>query len=64
MVRTASNLPSGWDSRLVIVVYGEKIANHLGRAQALVKLGISGLALADDARADRWLFGEPLGIEP
>jgi hypothetical protein len=63
MVRTASNLPSGWDSRLVIVVYGEKIANHLGRAQALVKLGISGLALADVARADRWLFGEYLGFD-
>lgn len=60
IVRTASNLPAGWDSRLIIVVYGEKITNHLRRAQVLAKLGISGLALADHARTDRWLFGEPL----
>jgi hypothetical protein len=60
MVRTASNLPRGWNSRLVIVVYGEKIANHLQQAQALASLGISGLALADDASADRWLFGKPV----
>jgi hypothetical protein len=60
IVRTASNLPSDWQGRLAIVVYGEKIANHLQRARALVKLEISGLALADDSRADRWLFGEPM----
>ena len=30
------------------------------RAHALAKLGISGLALEDDARDDRWLFGEPV----
>jgi hypothetical protein len=58
IVRTASNPPSGWKSRLVIVVYGAEIANHLERARALAKLGISGLALSDGARADRWLFGE------
>jgi hypothetical protein len=28
MVRTASNLPPGWGSSLVIVVYGDKIANR------------------------------------
>jgi hypothetical protein len=46
MVRTASNLPSGWRSRLVIVVHGDKIADHLKRVHALAELGISGLALA------------------
>jgi hypothetical protein len=60
IVRTASNLPPGWKSRLVVVVYGEKIADHLKRAQALAKFGISGLALADDPREDRWLFSESL----
>jgi hypothetical protein len=62
MVRTVSNLPPGWNSHLVIVVYGDKIADHLQRAHALAKLGISGLALVDDARKDRWLFGEPLRL--
>jgi hypothetical protein len=62
MVRTVSDLPSGWDSRLVIVVYGEKIAKHLRRAHALAKLGISGLAIADDALADQWVFGEPIRL--
>jgi hypothetical protein len=37
MVRTASNIPSGWHPTLVIVVYGEKIAEHLRRSQALAK---------------------------
>jgi hypothetical protein len=46
----------------VIVVYGEKVVNHLQRTHALAKLGISGLALADDAREDRWLFGEPIPL--
>ena len=60
MVRTVSNLPPGWHSRLVIVVYGDKISAHLQRAHALAKLGISGLSIANEAGADRWLFGEPL----
>ena len=62
IVRTASNLPSGWRGSLVIVVYGEKIANHLKQARALAKLGIRGLALADDPRDDWWLFGKALPI--
>lgn len=62
MVRTASNLPSGWRSRLVIVVHGDKIADHLKRVHALAELGISGLALAHDLRDDRWLFGDELRI--
>jgi hypothetical protein len=60
IVRTVSDLPHGWNSRPVIVVYGPKIAAHLQRARALAKLGISGVAIADDVRNDRWLFGEPL----
>jgi hypothetical protein len=42
------------------VVYDDRIADHLKRAHALAKLGISGLALANDARDDRWLFGQRL----
>jgi len=60
MVRLVSNLPPGWNSRPVIVVYGDKVASHLQRAHALEKLDIAGLALADHDRDDRWLFGEPL----
>lgn len=60
MVRTVSNLPSGWCSRFIIVAYGDEVIRHLQGAHALVKLGISGLSLADNARADRWRFGEPL----
>ena len=60
MVRTVSQLPQGWNSRTVIVVYGDKIAAHLQCARALAKLGISGVAIADDVRNDRWLLGEPL----
>jgi len=61
-VRAVGDLPPEWDSRVVIVVYGDRIADHLRRAHALAKLGISGLTLADDARDDRWLFGEALPL--
>jgi len=60
MVCAAGDLPNGWQIRLAIVVYGDTIADHLQRARVLAALGISGLALADDERADRWLFGEPV----
>ena len=42
------------------MVCGDKIPNHFARADALVKLEISGLALRDDPRGDRWLFGEQI----
>jgi hypothetical protein len=57
IVRTASTLPAGWHCHLVIVVYGEKIADHLRRAKALEKLDIAALSLADRKGADGWLFG-------
>jgi len=57
IVRTASQLPEGWQCYLVVVVYGEKIATHLGRAKALETLNIAALHLQDHADADRWLFG-------
>src|SRR5258707_6529220 len=57
MVRSASNLPQGWGCQLVLVVYGDPIADHLKRVNALEKLSISALALADRASDDRWLFG-------
>jgi len=44
----------------VLVVQGEEMAKHLGRAQALTQIGISGLVLSDDRDDDRWLFQSPL----
>ena len=63
MVRTVCNLPPDWNSQLVLVVYGDKIAVHLQRLDALANLGISGVAIRDKAVDDRWLFGEPLCAE-
>jgi hypothetical protein len=60
IVRTASNLPTDWDCRMIIVVYGDKIANHLGRARALDKLAVTGMALTDNKDGDRFLFGASL----
>ena len=57
IVRSASNLPQGWECQLILVVYGDPIASHLKRVSALEKLSISALALADRASNDRWLFG-------
>ena len=57
IVMAANNRPlDGWNQALVLVVYGDKIAAHLKHANALVKIGISALALANDRKADRWLF--------
>lgn len=50
----------GWERKLVMVVYGNDIAEHLGNARALTKLGISAIALAPDQQDDRWVFGERL----
>jgi hypothetical protein len=56
-VRTVSHLPQGWLCHVVVVVYGDKIAKHLLRANALERLDIAGLDLHDDHTADKWLFG-------
>lgn len=50
----------GWERQLVLVVHGEKMAEHLRRMGALVKLPISGLALARSKEKDEWLFGRAL----
>jgi hypothetical protein len=63
IVRLTSNAPPGWNSYLVVVVYGNRIADHLHDMHALLKLGICDLALADEAHEDRWLFGQPLKRE-
>ena len=60
IVRTVSNLPVDWSNFPVIVVYGDRIADHLRRASALAKLGVSGVAIKDDPREDRCLFGSLL----
>lgn len=63
VVRTVSHLPRGWRCHVVVVVYGDKIANHLLRARALERLDIAGLSLRDNPAADQWLFG-PRGWLP
>jgi hypothetical protein len=50
----------GWKQTLVLVVQGKEIAQHLGCAKALAKLGISALALGTTPTSDRWLFGDAL----
>jgi hypothetical protein len=57
IVRSASNLPLAWDCELILVVYGDRMATHLRRVNALERLSISAVALADRASDDRWLFG-------
>jgi hypothetical protein len=57
IVRTASQLPEGCLCHLMVVVYGDKIARHLQRANALEQLRIAALHLEDRQDADRWLFG-------
>ena len=57
IVRSASNLPQGWECHLILVVYGDPIAAHMKRVNALERLSISALALADRASDDCWLFG-------
>jgi hypothetical protein len=59
IIRTASNLSAHWTTHLVVVVYGDKIADHLKRFGALKKLDVSALALADHKKDDHWLFGSP-----
>jgi len=51
---------AGWSRALVLVVHGEEIAEHLGRAKVLEKLGISALALGKTRTGDEWLFGAAL----
>jgi hypothetical protein len=59
MAASAGEL-SGWKQMLVLVVYGGQIAKHLGRANALRKLGIPALVLSDDCKADQWPFSDAL----
>ncbi len=63
IVMSASDeVPEGWDRRLILVVYGEAIARHLGGASALKRLGVSAIALDETKNGDMWLFGEPLPV--
>lgn len=57
---TSSATPDGWTIQFVLVVHGEKMANHLRRMGALAKLGVSSLALARTMEKDAWLFGRAL----
>ncbi len=50
----------GWTQNLILVVYGKEIADHLGRAHALNKLGISAVSISSDELQDMWLFGKSL----
>lgn len=60
VIAAGEKMPPGWHRRLVLVVFGEKIAVHLARAQKLAELGVSGLCLAHDQGNDRWSFGGPI----
>jgi hypothetical protein len=60
VMATSAGKLKGWKQTLVLVVHGEEIAMHLGRAKALEKLGISGLALGKTRAGDDWLFGDPM----
>jgi hypothetical protein len=60
VMATSAGELKGWKQTLVLVVHGEEIAEHLGRAKALEKLGISGLALGNTRTGDDWLFGDAL----
>jgi len=60
VMATSAGELKGWKQTLVLVVHGEEIAMHLGRAKALEKLSISGLALGKTRTGDDWLFGDAL----
>lgn len=49
-----------WTTQFVLVVEGERVSHHLGRARSLSKLGVSGLRLAKAPQDDHWLFGSPI----
>jgi hypothetical protein len=59
--RTIWSLRS-WNHPCLLVVHGDDMAGHLAKANALARIGVSGLALARDEADDRWLFGEPLAV--
>ena len=58
----AAGVPTveGWERALVLVVHGDQMAKHLGRAHALTKLGVSALVLDANPSADRWIFRDAL----
>jgi hypothetical protein len=41
-----------------LVVWGDEMAAHLERAQAIQQLGVSGLVIGESSDEDRWLFGK------
>ncbi|MHB8524416.1 MAG: hypothetical protein ACYDH9_27155 [Limisphaerales bacterium] len=51
---------NGWQQALVLVVYGERISEHLRRATALTKLGIPAVALGKNRQLDQWLLPDAL----
>jgi len=46
----------GWRTEFVLVVYGDKITEHLERATGLKQIGVPALALADHQQNDRWIL--------
>ena len=51
---------TGWRQVFVLVVYGDRIADQLARANVLREIGISAIALGRNRRADCWLFRDAL----
>ena len=56
---TEMHIPN-FDRIFSLVVWGEKMAKHLLRAQAIQKLGVSGLVIGESTATDQWLFGKAL----
>jgi hypothetical protein len=52
-----------WTRHLVIVVYGQRIAEHLRHMTALKEFGIFALSIANDAADDHWPFGRIPGLQ-
>ncbi|MCG3183272.1 MAG: hypothetical protein ICCCNLDF_01358 [Planctomycetes bacterium] len=57
VIAAGDTVPNGWTRKLALVTFGDAIATHLRKASALTKLEVSAVALADDPKADQWVFG-------
>lgn len=54
---TEMSIPN-FERFFLLVVWGDKMANHLMRARSIQQLGVSGLVIGESAVEDQWLFGK------
>ncbi len=52
--------PKAFDASFVVAVHGERMKNHLQKATALEKIGVSAVCIEKDRAQDVWLFGRRL----